>query len=220
MNYRYFLILAILLAGCANTKKVDKINAKFKDSNYVEDKYVGLVGTSSKMYQDFTELWLKLNQEEKIELAKNGALVPKFYASLQLVDSKSDKIFDVFKENIKDRRSINYLSGCVEKPTEISVEILASVNNKIESKKKDSLFSKKSLEILLKRKKQLIEIEKTDKFFRPGFKEYLDEQIKTVKEFDNWTLGELMVLQKLMSKEIKENEYSSEALIKMTEKHQ
>lgn len=217
MNYRYFLILAILLLGCASTKKVDKINSKFKDSNCVEDKYVGLVGTPSKMYQDFTELWLELNEEEKIELAKNGALAPKFYASLQLVDSKSDKIFDVFKENIKDKKPITYLSGCVEKPTEISLEMLSSVKNKIESKKEDSLSSKKSLEILLKRKKELIEIEKTDKSYRPGFKDYLDDQIKMVKDFENWTLGELVVLQKLMSKEIKKNEYSSEALIKMTQ---
>ncbi len=212
---RFSILLAfIVFIGCSTTENIKIINSEFENSNYAEGKYVGLVGSPSKIYKSFNDKWNRLNDDEKIELAKNGNLIPKFYASMKLINSKSNKILDVFKENISDDRNITYLDGDVQKPTEISIEMVLLVNQLIENKKKkDSLSVKNSIDNLTRRREEFKQMSEKGEIERPGFLEYLDDEINTLLEFENWTLQELIDIKKVMELEIKKNKKSSNGLL-------
>lgn len=199
-------LLFLFLTACNSSKNLELINSQFQDSNYVEGRYTGLVGAPSQNFKSFTSLWDRLNKRDKIELAKNGSLVSKFQASEKIVNEKSNEIIEVFKHNLEDQRTVEYLNGDVKKPTEISIQMLDRVNELIKLKSEDSLSIVQSVKILPIRIKDFKKAERRKEIYRPGFVEYLGEELKYAKEIDNWTLGELYSIQRAMLQEIYQKE--------------
>ena len=200
------LAFIIFLQGCVSTEKINSINSEFENTNEAESRYVGMVGVPSEKFKKFTYLWNNLNKEEKREVSKNGRLVAKFYGSLKLVNEKSKFILEIFNANLNDQRKINYLNGDVQRPTEISMEMLNQVNELIRIKTKPNFLDKNlnsdSSRKAIKKYKKYVKLNGDN---RPGFVEHLKEKLKYAMEFENWELDDLIETRDSMNQIVKKN---------------
>ena len=202
----FFLLMLSFFISCSVSREYEKLDLEFNKSKYAEGSVVGVGGEHSELYARFHSKFNKLSELEKEKLALDGSLVSKFYASQYVVLSKSKNIMNIFIDNLKDHRNVEFLNGCIIEEVQVSSQMFLYLIEILNTKKNKNYPIDKLISDNLEWKKTANDKE---------YKESIDEQLKLLNSIKNWSIKELNNIKNKMISEVLSNKNSSQQILKL-----
>ncbi|TXF77343.1 hypothetical protein [Chryseobacterium sp.] len=169
------LFLLFICSVCYSQLRPNILELANKLSNFerAESQYVNVDGAPSKVYIIYDSINKTATQEEIEYLAFSRNPVLKAYFSQSLVNRKSNKIVDLYKQHMQDNDSVQIKTGCVVNNINLANDLYQSVYN---------------IPRLIAEAKEYKDILNSKKFVGD---QYMTDEIKKRSEnYKNWTVKE------------------------------
>ena len=126
-SFKILFVFLPIITYSQLSEKVNELYLQLNTEKRIESQNIGYSGKESEIYLKYIELAKIASDKEVLFMAEHGEPVVKAYMSMVLVDRKSDKLIDLFKNYLSNNEEIWIQMGCTGYNSSIAGALYSSI---------------------------------------------------------------------------------------------